>query len=44
MNIFEDVLKDEERHIDFLETQQDLITALGLQLYASTHIGKPESE
>lgn len=44
MNIFEDILKDEERHIDFLETQQDLITALGLQLYASTHIGKPESE
>jgi bacterioferritin len=44
MNIFEDLMKDEERHIDFLETQNDLINALGLQLYASTHVGKAESE
>jgi bacterioferritin len=44
MNIFEDLVKDEEKHIDFLETQRDLINALGLQLYASTHVGEAESE
>jgi bacterioferritin len=42
--LFEDLMKDEERHIDFLETQLELINTLGLQLYSSTHVGKPESE
>lgn len=42
--LFEEVMKDEEHHIDFLETQVDLIATLGLQLYSSTHVGKPESE
>ena len=42
--LFEDLMKDEEHHIDFLETQVDLITALGLQLYSSTHVGKPQSD
>jgi bacterioferritin len=42
--LFEDLMKAEEHHIDFLETQVDLITALGLQLYSSTHVGEPESK
>ena len=31
---------DEEHHIDFLETQLDLVAKLGLELYARHHIGK----
>jgi bacterioferritin len=32
-NIFEEILKDEESHIDYLETQLGLIQSLGEQLY-----------
>jgi bacterioferritin len=32
-NIFEDILADEEHHIDYLETQLALIEKLGEQLY-----------
>lgn len=32
-NLFEDLLKDEEGHIDFLETQLDLLERVGLQNY-----------
>jgi len=32
-NIFEDILQDEEHHIDYLETQLALIQTLGEQLY-----------
>jgi bacterioferritin len=38
-NMFEDVAKDEEEHIDFLETQLELIKQVGVQLYAQKHIG-----
>ncbi|MGH3734788.1 MAG: bacterioferritin [Micromonosporaceae bacterium] len=31
--IFEDILADEEHHVDYLETQLDLIEKLGEQLY-----------
>ncbi|MGH3716636.1 MAG: bacterioferritin [Micromonosporaceae bacterium] len=31
--IFEDILSDEEHHVDYLETQLDLIEKLGEQLY-----------
>jgi bacterioferritin len=31
--IFEDILADEEHHIDYLETQLELIERLGIQLY-----------
>ncbi len=33
MSLFEDLLKDEEGHIDFLETQLDLLEKLGPQSY-----------
>jgi bacterioferritin len=33
-------MADEEHHIDFLETQLDLVGKLGLELYAQNHIGE----
>lgn len=42
--LFEELMKDEEEHIDFLETQIGLINDLGLQLYAQKHVGKLEDE
>jgi len=38
-NLFEELAADEEGHIDFLETQLELIKQVGLQLYAQKHIG-----
>jgi bacterioferritin len=38
--LFEELMRDEESHIDFLETQLDLIGRLGLGLYAQHHIGE----
>ena len=37
---FEDLAADEEGHIDFLETQLELVRQVGLQLYAQRHIGE----
>src|SRR5271154_1609147 len=37
--LYDGLLKDEEHHIDFLETQQELIRQLGVQLYAQKHVG-----
>lgn len=42
-DLFEELLKDEEKHIDFLETQRDLVARLGLESYMQHHLGKPES-
>jgi bacterioferritin len=39
-DLFEQLMHDEEEHIDFLETQLDLVAKLGLELYAQHHIGK----
>ena len=41
--LFEQLMHDEEHHIDFLETQIDLVARLGLELYAQHHIGELES-
>lgn len=41
-DLFEKLMSDEEHHIDFLETQLDLIDKLGVQLYSQHHIGKLE--
>jgi bacterioferritin len=42
-NIFEDILADEERHVDYLETQLDLMINLGEQLYLSQLVERPPS-
>ena len=39
-DLFEELMSDEEGHIDFLETQLDLVDKLGVQLYAQHHIGE----
>ena len=39
-DLFEQLLHDEEKHIDFLETQIDLVAKIGLELYAQRHIGE----
>jgi bacterioferritin len=41
-DLFEELMADEEDHIDFLETQLDLVAKLGLELYAQHHIGELE--
>jgi bacterioferritin len=38
-DIFESLMKDEESHIDFLETQIDLIKRIGAELYSQKHVG-----
>lgn len=39
-DLFEELMEDEEGHIDFLETQLDLVAKLGEALYAQHHIGE----
>src|SRR3569833_1867466 len=39
-DLFEKLMSDEEHHIDFLETQLDLVATLGVRLYAQHHIDK----
>ena len=43
-DLFEKLMADEEHHIDFLETQLDLIQRIGLELYTQSHVGGLESE
>ncbi|MBE7196084.1 MAG: bacterioferritin [Gordonia polyisoprenivorans] len=42
-NIFESILADEEHHIDYLETQLELIQNIGEQLYIAQLLEQPES-
>jgi bacterioferritin len=42
--LYDDLLIDEEKHIDFLETQLELIKQLGVQLYSQRRMGKLEEE
>lgn len=42
-NIFEDILADEESHVDYLETQLDLLKKLGEPLYVAQLIEQPDS-
>ena len=37
--LFEDILESEEEHIDWIETQLDLIARLGLERYLQTKVG-----
>ena len=41
--LFEEILADEEHHIDYLETQLDLIGQLGEPLYIAQLVEQPES-
>jgi len=41
-NLFEALVADEEKHIDFLEAQLTLVSQLGEALYAQKHVGKLE--
>jgi bacterioferritin len=41
-DLFEELMQNDEDHIDFLETQLDLVTKLGLELYAQHNIGELE--
>ena len=41
--LFEEIVKSEEHHIDFLETQKKLIQQLGVQLYSQKHMGELNS-
>jgi bacterioferritin len=43
-DLFEELMKDEEHHIDFLEEQLDLVAKLGVELYSQHHIGKLEDD
>jgi bacterioferritin len=43
-DLFEGLMKAEEEHIDFLETQIDLVAKLGVELYSQHHIGELEHD
>ncbi|WP_281688983.1 bacterioferritin [Pseudonocardia thermophila] len=40
-NLFEEILKDEEHHIDYLETNLELIDKLGEQLFLAQLVHQP---
>ena len=43
-DLFEELAADEEDHIDFLETQLELVKQVGLALYAQKHIGELDDD
>ena len=42
--LFEELMKDEEGHIDFLETQLDVVKKIGLELYSQKYIGEMDED
>jgi bacterioferritin len=40
-NLFEEILADEEHHIDYIETNLELIDRLGEQLYLAQLVDQP---
>jgi len=42
-DLFEDILADEEKHIDYLETQLELMDKLGEALYLAQCVSRPPS-
>ena len=44
MEIFEELLKDEEGHVDFLETQLDLLKKIGVENYGLLNSGSADEE
>jgi bacterioferritin len=40
--LFESILQSEEEHVDFLETQLDLITRVGIENYCQSQIGEDD--
>jgi bacterioferritin len=43
-NLFEEILGNEEEHIDYLETQLDLLKSLGEPLYLAQLVQQPEHD
>ena len=39
--LFEEIMADEEHHIDYLETQLELMNTLGAELYAAQCVSRP---
>ena len=42
-DLFQELMRNEERHIDYLETQLDLIARLGIELYSQHYISDAEA-
>jgi bacterioferritin len=42
--LFESILESEEEHIDFLETQLELITRVGIQNYTQSQMGEGKED
>jgi bacterioferritin len=42
-NLFEGIVADEELHIDYLETQLELMDKLGVELYSAQCVSRPPS-
>jgi bacterioferritin len=40
-NLFEEIVSDEENHIDYLETQLELMDKLGVELYSAQCVSRP---
>lgn len=42
-SLFETIVADEEKHIDYLETQLELMDKLGVELYSAQCVSRPPS-